>query len=89
MKGFANETVTVDVPEDGTGRKLEVFMVPLEASITNWGLARKFGPLNSMRPAEDSSQVFILQTHAVDQSRHYHKCMSVASALPRSAASTY
>ena len=59
MKGFENETVTVNVPEDGTGRKLEVFMAQRGNSVVNWGLARKFGPLNSMRPAEDSSQVLI------------------------------
>lgn len=57
LKGFANETVTVDVPEDGTGKKLDVYLVPLGSSVINWGLARKFGPLNGMRPAEDSSLV--------------------------------
>ena len=57
LKGFANATVTVDVPEDGTGRKLDVYLVPLGNGGMNWGLARKFGPLNSMRPAEDGWQV--------------------------------
>ena len=58
LKGFANKTVTVDVPEDGTGRKVDVNLVPVGIGAMNWGLARRFGPLNSMRPAEDGSQVF-------------------------------
>ena len=57
LKGFANEMVTVDVPEDETGTKLDVYLQPLGNSVINWGLARKFGPLNSMRPAADSSLV--------------------------------
>ena len=57
LKGFANETRTVDVPEDGTGVKLAVYLELVGDSVLNWGLARKLGPLNSMRPAGDGSQV--------------------------------
>lgn len=81
MKGFANETVTVDVPEDGTGRKLEVFLMPLETGFTNWGLARKFGPLNSMRPADDSSQVTVSLSHPALNPCRDHECVSLDSAL--------
>ena len=88
MKGFANETVTVDVPEDGTGRKLDVFLLPLEASFTNWGLARKFGPLNSMRPAGDSSQVHFTRSRPVrplnkhgKNTQHVMICMRLQKVL--------
>ena len=47
----------MNVPEDGTGVKLTVFLQPLELGIMNWGLARRFGPLNGLRSAEESPQV--------------------------------
>ncbi len=57
LGGFANETRTVDVPEEGTGVKLTVFLQPLELGIMKWGLARRFGPLNGLRSAQESPQV--------------------------------
>ena len=45
------------MPEDGTGVKLTVFLQPLELGIMKWGLARRFGPLNGLRSAEESPQV--------------------------------
>ena len=59
-KGFANEKVTVDVPKDGSGAKLDVFLVPAAMGVVNWGLARKFGPLNTIPTAEDGRQVTCL-----------------------------
>ena len=63
LRGFANETRTVDVPEDGTGVKVIVFLQPLELGIMSWGLARRFGPLNGLRSAEESPQVSVPVSH--------------------------
>ena len=45
------------MPADGTGVKLTVFLQPLELGIMKWGLARRFGPLNGLRSAQESPQV--------------------------------
>ena len=45
------------MPEDGTGVKLTVFLQPLDLRIMKWGLARRFGPLNGLRSAQEGPQV--------------------------------
>ena len=49
--------MTVDVPEDGSGVKLQIFLVPAASGVVNWGLARKFGPLQGLGTAEGDLQV--------------------------------
>lgn len=51
MAGYYNTTVTVFLPADGSGETVELFMgrAGLDA-LTNWGLARKFGPLREGTP---------------------------------------
>ncbi|CAL8464154.1 g3689 [Coccomyxa elongata] len=51
MAGYLNKTVTVAVPADGSGETVELFMerAGLDA-LTNWSLARKFGPLREGTP---------------------------------------
>ncbi len=62
MTGYRNKTVTVAVPADGSGETVELFLerAGLDA-LTNWGLARKFGPLREgtpgpVRPTQPVSQ---------------------------------
>lgn len=47
MPGFANETATVIIPEDGSGVALDVYMSPGGDLFGNWGLARRFGPFKA------------------------------------------
>lgn len=49
--------MTVNVPEDGSGAKLQIFLVPAASGVANWGLARKFGPLQGLGTAEGDLQV--------------------------------
>ena len=51
MAGYHNRTVTVAVPADGSGETVELFLErPGLDALTNWGLARKFGPLREGTP---------------------------------------
>ncbi|EIE24879.1 hypothetical protein COCSUDRAFT_14223 [Coccomyxa subellipsoidea C-169] len=52
LAGYANETVTVIIPGDGSGETVEFFMSRAgpNAAAVNWGLARKFGPLREGPP---------------------------------------
>jgi hypothetical protein len=49
--------VTVDVPEDGSGVNLQMFLVPAVSVVVNWGLARKFGPLRGLGRSDGTFQV--------------------------------
>jgi hypothetical protein len=44
MRGYANETVTVAVPPDGSGASVDFYMLPAGGTLPNLGLARRFGP---------------------------------------------
>lgn len=52
LAGYANETVTVVIPADGSGESVEIFMGRAGGAeaVTNWGLAHKFGPLREGPP---------------------------------------